>query len=879
MPAAPGAAFFVEAIMHRLLLRTSLRYLLRHPWQIGLCVLGVALGVAVVVAIDLANASAARAFDLSTESVAGRATHQIVGGPTGLDEELYRRLRVDLGLREIAPVVEGYVRAPALADQTLQLLGVDPFAEAPFRSYLGGPGAEVATAGASLDLGPLLAEPATALMAEETARRAGLAPGETLELQVGARLARVRLIGLLRPSDGLSRRALESLLITDIATAQELLGQIGRLSRIDLILPDEAAAADVAAALPPGAELVGAAARSSALDQMTRAFELNLTALSLLALIVGMFLIYNTMTFSVVQRRGLIGTLRCIGVTRGQIAALVLAEAAAISLLGSLLGLGLGLLLGRGLVGLVTQTINDLYFVVTVRGLSVDPLVLLKGLSLGVTATLASAAVPALEATLTPPRTVLRRSSVEERVRRAVPRLAGAGLLLAGLGLGLLLVPTRPGDQGVFGLVLAFSALFAIVIGAALLTPLLTVGLMALARPLLGRAFGLLGRMAARDLVAALSRTAVAVAALMVAISVTIGVGIMVGSFRQTVVAWLDQSLVADVYVSAPSNVGNRVDTTVDRAVLERLRAVDGVAAATVFRNVSVETAAGPTTLVAVDGDASRGRAAMRFREGGDATTWMAWERGAVLISEPLAYRTGLGLGDSLTLRTDHGPQSFAVAGVYYDYTSDRGVIRMPYATYRQFWDDPAISSFALYAAPGVDVDDLVARLRAEAGRPAGAEGAPMLVIGSNRALREGTLAVFDRTFAITAVLQLLATVVAFIGILSALMALQLERARELGMLRANGLTPGQLWGLVLGQTSLMGLVAGLLAAPLGLALALVLVYVINRRSFGWTLDLALEPALFGQALLVALVAAVLAGLYPAWRMSRTSPALALREE
>lgn len=154
-----------------------------------------------------------------------------------------------------------------------------------------------------------------------------------------------------------------------------------------------------------------------------------------------------------------------------------------------------------------------------------------------------------------------------------------------------------------------------------------------------------------------------------------------------------------------------------------------------------------------------------------------------------------------------------------------------------------------------------------------------MLVIGSNRALREGTLAVFDRTFAITAVLQLLATVVAFIGILSALMALQLERARELGMLRANGLTPGQLWGLVLGQTSLMGLVAGLLAAPLGLALALVLVYVINRRSFGWTLDLALEPALFGQALLVALVAAVLAGLYPAWRMSRTSPALALREE
>jgi len=867
--------------MQRTLLRTSVRYLLRHPWQIGLCVLGVALGVAVVVAIDLANASARRAFALSTESVAGRATHQVLGGPAGLDEALYRAVRVGLGLRESAPVVEGYVRAPALDDRTMQLLGVDPFAEAPFRSYLSGPGGELTDPAAGLDLSALLVEPATVLMAEEAAGAAGVAPGDTLELRVGARVIRVRVAGLLQPGDDLSRRALESVLIADIATAQELLGQVGRLSRIDLILPDAAAAERVSAALPAGAQLVAASARSSALDQMTRAFELNLSALSLLALIVGMFLIYNTITFSVVQRRGLIGTLRCVGVTRGQIAAMVLGEAAAISVVGSLLGVGLGLLLGRGLVGLVTQTINDLYFVVTVRGLSVDPLVLLKGLALGIAATLSSAAVPAFEATLTPPRTVLRRSSVEERVRAAVPRLAMAGAALLVFGLALLLVPSRPEAQGMGGLVLAFAALFAIVIGAALLTPLLTVALMALLRPLLGRTFGLLGRMAARDVVAALSRTAVAVAALMVAISVTIGVGIMVGSFRQTVVSWLDQTLVADVYVSAPSNVGNRIDTTVDPALVRRLSDVPGVARATVFRNVSVETPAGPTTMVAVDGDTANGRRALRFSQGGDDATWAAWEAGAVLISEPLAFRTGLGPGDSLTLRTDRGPQTFPVAGVYYDYTSDRGVIRIPYRTYRQFWDDPAISSFALYAAPGVDVDDLVARLRAAAGMADGGEAGaePLLVIGSNRALRAGTLAVFDRTFAITAVLQLLATVVAFIGVLSALMALQLERARELGVLRANGLTPGQLWGVVLGQTSLMGLTAGLLAAPLGLALALVLVYVINRRSFGWTLDLALDPALFVQAMLVALVAAVLAGLYPAIRMSRSSPALALREE
>jgi len=862
----------VHMLFPALLLRTSLRSMLRHPWQIGLCVLGVALGVAVVVAIDLATASARRAFDLSTQSVTGRATHQIVGGPRGLDEALYRQLRVELGLRAAAPVVEGYVQALPL-NQTLQVLGVDVFAEAPFRPYLAGPDS------GQVDLAALLAEPGAALLSETVARRAGLAPGDRLPLQVGARATEVRLVGLLRPADEASRRALEGLLITDIATAQELLATVGRLSRIDLILPAAGADPDatgraIRAVLPPGAELASAAARSNALEQMTRAFELNLTALSLLALIVGMFLIYNTMTFSVVQRRGLLGALRCIGVTRGQIAALVLLEAALISLVGSLLGLGLGALLGQGLVRLVTRTINDLYFVVTVRDLSLEPPVLLKGLLLGIGATLLSAAVPAIEATMTPPRAVLRRSSVEDRARRLTPRLAlaGAGLIVAGLVL-LLIPATARGEGATLSLFVAFGALFAVVLGAALISPALTVALMHLARPALGVAFGLLGRMAARNVVAALSRTAVAVAALMVAVSVSIGVGIMVGSFRQTVVAWLEQSLIADVYVSAPTTAANRVDSTVPPELVAALSAVEGVQAVTRFRSVQVDTPIGPTTLVAIDAPAARGRAALRFREGGGEATWAAWESGAVLISEPLAYRTGLGMGDTLTLRTDRGPRAFSIAGVYYDYSSDRGIIRMPYAAYRAAWDDPAISSLALYAAPGVDVDALVQRLRAVAARQGD------LIVNPNRALREGTLAVFDRTFAITSVLQALATIVAFIGILSALMALQLERARELAMLRANGLTPRQLWGVVLTQTGLMGLTAGLLAMPLGLALALVLVYVINRRSFGWTLDLSLDPSLFVQALLVAGIAALLAGIYPALKMSRTSPALALREE
>ncbi len=845
-----------------MLVRSSFRWIIRHPWQMLLCVLGVALGVAVIVAIDLANASARRAFQLAGDTVAGQATHQIVGGPTGLPETIYPMIRRQFPALDAAPIVEGYVNAPTLGPGVYQLFGIDPFAEVPFRPYLAGNG--------SVDLATLLIKPGAALLARTITEPAKLHSGDSVPIQIGARQAMLEIVGILDPADEVSRQALASLIVVDISSAQELLSHTGRLSRIDLIVPETFDLDVLVASLPPSVTVQPVTARAGALQQMTDAFELNLTALSLLALIVGMFLIYNTMTFSVVQRRTLWGTLRCIGVSRAQLAGLVLTEAFIISLLGVAGGLGLGVILGRGLVGLVTQTINDLYFVVTVRDVQIDPFVLLKGAGLGVIATILAALMPALEAMYTPPRTVLRRSSIEDRIRRAIPRLTGSGMTLLALGGGALALPMPANTMGLY---IAFGGLFAIVIGAALITPPALVALMTILQPTLGRISGMLGRMAIRDVVSSLSRTAVAVAALMVAVSVTIGVGIMIGSFRQTVINWLEQSLIADIYVSPPSNVANRIDTVLDPALAATLATIPEIESITTFRSVQIDLPTGPTTLVAIGGATERGRRALRFQQGGDAATWEAWERGAVLISEPLAFRSGLGVGDTLTVRTDRGLRDLPIAGVYYDYTSDRGVIRMNDTAYRSLWDDQAISSLAIYVRDGYDVEAVIDRVRTISA----AYGT--VLVNASRALREGTLIVFDRTFAITSVLQLLATLVAFIGILSALMALQLERTRELGVLRAVGLTPAQLWGVVLGQTGLMGLAASLLAAPLGLVLALILTYVINKRSFGWTLELAVDPALFGQAFMVALVAAVLAGVWPALRMSQTSPAVALRDE
>jgi putative ABC transport system permease protein len=831
----------------------------------GLSVLGIALGVAVVLSIDLANESARRSFSLFTESVAGRATHQIVGGPAGLDEDIYRRLRVETGIRPSAPVVERDLAAPAYPGLTLHLMGVDPFAEAPFR-----PAVSVASPATVREIGTLLTRPGAALVARDTAQRLGLRAGDSLVVRVGTARRSLTVAGELVPRDELSARAFASLLVTDIATAQEVLGMAGRLSRIDLIVAEGAAGqatfARLRAALPPDTRVVAAGARAEAVDQMTRAFRLNLTALSLLALVVGMFLIYNTMTFSIVQRRELFGMLRAIGVTRREIFVLVVGEALALGVVATLLGLPLGIVLGGGLVRLVTRTINDLYVTLTVSGLVIPATALVKAAVLGVMGTLLAAVGPALEATATSPRSILSRSVLEDRARRAAPRLALAGLVAMAVG-GIL-----PGI-GTRGLGTAFAGLFAVLLGAALLTPMATVALMHALRPAMGWLLGLPGRMAAGAVIQALSRTSVALAALMVAVATTVGVGIMIGSFRQTVERWLTASLQADVYVSPPSLVSNRPDATLDPVIVARLARIPGVAAVATLRTARVESPDGAVQLLALDTDA-RGYRSFELKTGDPAQVGHRLQaEGAVLVSEPFAYRRRVRPGQRMTLITDRGPQESPIAGVYYDYGSSEGVMLMSRRTYERFWNDRAISSLGLRAAAGVPVDELVDTLRREVGPDQD------LLIRSNRALREASLAVFDRTFAITAVLRYVAMLVAFIGVLSALTALALERGRELGVLRAQGLTPGEVWRLVTAQTGLMGVVAGLLALPVGLLLALLLVFVINQRSFGWTLHLTLAPGVLAQALILAVGAAVLAGLYPAYRITRASLPEALRGE
>ncbi len=846
-----------------MLFKTALRDQLRRPWIVLLMVLSVALGVAVVVSVDLANESATRAFRLSTDAVVGKATHQIVGGRNGIDESVYRDLRVRQGWRASAPIVEGYARVTArgasrpAASETEHILGVDLFAEPPFRTYLTSASQVPWEAFAAF-----LAQPNSILIGADTAERLGVDVGDQIFLSIDSREHPVTVVGLVRPPNDVSARALQGLALTDIATAQELFGMTGRLTRIDLIATPEQASA-IAARLPDGVRVVPASDQANTVTQLTAAFQLNLTAFSLLALVVGMFLIYNTTLFSVVQRRRVLGILRCIGVTGREIFVMIMIESAVGAAIGSLVGLGLGILLGRLTVGLVTQTINDLYFSVAVQGVDVDPLTLVKGMLLGIGAALVAAALPAAEAANVPAITVLQRSDLESRVRRWLPAMTEAGAVLVVAGALLLgFVPN---------VAVSFAAIFVGLFGITLAVPALTVSTMRLATATVGR-LGLVGRMAARTVTQSLSRTSVAVAALMVAVSVVIGVTVMIASFRSTVENWLDQTLTADIYVSSPTVTANRA-TTMDPALVTRIRTVPGVDTVEMVRNTDVLSPAyGTVRLNALTAIRRRDPKLYRFADGDPAQIWQAVENGAVIVSEPFANRHNVRTGATLALQTDHGVQSFRVVGVYYDYSSDQGFVMMDLGVYRRYWDDPDISGASVYIAPGAYVNQVQDAIKSIL------QGADVTV-QSHKALREAALVVFDRTFAITSTLRVISIVVAFIGVLGALMALQMERTRELGTLRATGMTLAQLWRLTLLESGLMGATAGLLSMPTGFILSAILIYVINLRSFGWTIFFAPVPQTYVEAMALAVVAALLAAVYPMLRLGRLQAADALREE
>lgn len=835
--------------------RQVLRTATRHPVLLFLNIASIAMGVAVFMAIQIANRSAAQSFRAGIEMVAGRANLEIRGS---IDERILPVVSALPGVLAAAPVVESLVTLPGHPGEYLRIVGLDPFSGRELRTFdlLG------ADRGA-LDFERWLREPDAIAVSAEFSERLLPKLGNPLRVQANGRISELRAAFVINPEDAGSA-ADPRLVAMDIGWAQELTGTAGRVSAIQLLVGNDqlVAVADAVRKLVPADVIVAPPARrGDQVESMLGAFQLNLTALSLVSVLVGAFLIYNTISASVIRRQAEIGILRAIGASRAEIRLLFLGEGALAGLIGTLGGMALALPLASVLSAPVAQTVSSLYIALSIDRLYLAPRQFLEALIVGMGAALAASWLPASEAADADPAKVLRPGSAMDRFA-AIPLkwlgFGAAGLLIAAAcGWGALEWRIAP---------LGFASAFFVMAGFSLLVPVTVRMASAGFACFPGKV-----RMAARNLSRSVHRNSVTIAALAAAIAMTVSISVMVHSFRSSVDRWIGATLVADLFIGSAANEVASSGAVLPAATLTWLSQNSQVKRISTFVEVPLIFSGERTAMAVVSGST---QAETQF-VGGDAAGQFAdfLKPDHVLVSEPFANRFDVRRGDRIPLLTAAGEIEFTVAGVYQDYARNGGVVLIDRGNALRHWPDFGVQSVALTLVQGVDPEAIAAEFRSEFGRDG------LYSIYSNAALRGRIFEIFDQTFAVTLVLRSISVVVAAVGVMLALIILTAERSREIGIMRAVGASRSQIVGLFLQEAGMIGAVASVVGVVSGACLAMVLTWVVNKAYFGWTIDLAFPWGVLAATPLWIVPVAVLAAILPALRAARIAPAAALRTE
>jgi len=695
--------------------------------------------------------------------------------------------------------------------------------------------------------------------------------GDTLRLQIDDRIHEFRVQGVLE-AEGFAGVSVRNVVILDIATAQRAFERLGLLDRIQIHLPDDEATPEwqtrLQSHLPAGIELAAAGARLEQNQRMLGAFRWNLRVLSWLSLIVGAFLIYNTIAVSVVRRRTEIGILRAIGASRNLVRWAFLAEAALLGAAGTVLGVAAGRWMAEGAVQLMSLTVQTLYVTSAPGELALTPIRLLGAAAAGVGVALLAAWQPASEAARVSPSEAMARGRRDYDSRLRTGRnlvLSAASALAAAVCSFLPPVGGKPVGGYLAAVLLIACAAFA--------APAVIQAASRFGARWAGRFAGVAGFLGSRSLGAALARTSVLVAALSTAVAMMVSVGILVGSFRETVLVWMDRQIRADVYVRAAGDPASDRFPNIGADTAETIAALPGVEAVERFRAYPITVNGAPATLGGGDTLLHGTRSNIRFLEGdGPAALKRLTSGDYAIVSEPFARKHDVWTDDTVTLPLKGKQVAFEVLGVFYDYTSERGLVVIDRSTLLRHLPDRALSSIAVHVLPGQDPNAMRDRIvEATAGRE--------LYIATNSSLRTEAIAIFDRTFAVTWALEAIAITVAILGMAGALVALVLDRKREVAVLRFLGASAPQIRQLVLTESGLLGLLSIVIGVVEGAALSLVLVYVINKQSFGWTIQFHWPVGLLLSAVSLIFVASVVAGIYPSGLATRLNPIEVVHEE
>jgi putative ABC transport system permease protein len=841
------------------------RYARTHALRAAVTLAAVAIGVASAYAIDLANSTAVASFSRSVNVIANRVNLQIVGNGEGFDERTLLRVAAVDGVRSASPIVTGELILPSgggIEGEIVRVLGID------LTRGTSAPGFdEGEDSSPDFDLHRFI--DGRGIFISRRVSSAAHAPiGGALRAYAGARPVSLPVAGVIPPgAPGVD----SSIAFVDIATAQTIFGSIGKLDRIDLVVDPERLAgvrATVDGLLPPGTRAIAPKTRLDEIGRMLSSFTMNLTALADVALLVAMYLIYNAVAISVVQRGSEIGTVRALGATRADVFWTFVAEGAIYGVFGSVAGLALGAFLARYSLTAVQTTVAALYAGSHSDSVIFDWWTTLRAFSLGTGLAMAAAAIPAFGAARTlPARTMRNTGAAEPRIRGFTAATAWAGLAILLLALLASRLPAVGDGIPAFGYVAGVLA----IAGASLETPLL---LAAFTVPLRRLARGAELTIGAAFLRASPRRLSVAIASLMVAVAMMIAIAVLVGSFRSTIVAWTNDTLSADLYIASRGSAEASPHGDFTAASAARIARVPGVAAADTLRELEVVVEGRPAQLGAIDFSSLVSRGKLRFLGNVDVARLAHAMRGADLaaISVPFATHFGLATGDTFQLDTPAGRTRMRVAAVYNDYSTNGGTFFIDRTTFARLFNDRTFDSIAVYLKPGArppavrsDIERSLAPLDVD--------------ISSNVELRAYALHVFDRTFAITGVLYAVSIAIAVLGVINTLFALVLERRVDLALLRYLGLSRAGVVRVVFVQALVVGVLSGLLGIGLGILLASDLIYVINRQSFGWLIEWRSPGWFYLQAFGMVVAAAMVSAIYPAIVASRIRAAEALRVE
>ena len=852
----------------RVFLSHGSRDFFRHKTLSLLNLLALAVGVAAIVAIQTVNETALRSFRASLDLVAGRPDFTIEGQGFRLPEKLILFLRNDPAVREVTPTIQLVASLPDHPGEFLHLVGVDPFSNQELVTYRLEDALRSPT-----DAIAFVSESDTIALTRPLADRLHLRPGDTLRAVSAGHQANLRVRFMLEPSPDLLG-ADDHLAIADIATVQSSFGLEGQIDRIEALLRPDASGKITAVRsslldrlapnLPAHARAGSPERRGQEVEKMLGAFQLNLTALSLIALVVGMFLVTNTVAANVARRRTELGLLRSLGVDRRSVIILIVGESLLLALLGAGLGIFLGLEVARILLQSVSSTVTSHYVLLSMKDIIVNPWSLLGAGLAGLLAAGLAAWWPAREASLVSPMDALQPGNSADRASSPQSPFIRASLLCL-----------------FFTLLFSVTALYARIPRTGFLAALSILLAAAFLAPVFGRLLGGLpslpnasGKLAHSAFLRGLHRHGLAAAALSVAVAMAIGVTIMVHSFRATVDQWIGESIKADLFIAPSTNLIAGALEPLDPQAETLALATPGVRAVGTYREIRLFLDGTPAKLAACRLEILRTYNPLTFLSTLPGDPYELCQKGDyAIISENFARRRQLKPGDTVSLPTPTGTHPLQVAAVFRDYTSESGLLLLDRSTYRRLTQDQGLTSLAIHLKPGISPKTVGDSLREQL-RPRGE-----FLVYSQAGLRDEALRIFDRSFAVTALLRTLAIAVAALGVTLSLTALGVERTREIGILRATGASRNQILRTIMIEAGYLGATGILIGLVTGFAVALILMQVINRAFFGWTIDWHTPfPSLVG-IILGMMLACLLASLPPAWRASRLSPAEALRSE